>query len=492
MKVGKVYLVGGGPGDAGLLTVKGLKLIESADVVVHDRLISNEIMELIPRDTKLINVGKNVGHHSVPQDEINKILVREAKKGQTVVRLKGGDPFLFGRGGEEIEELYKNNIEFEVVSGVTSSIAAPSYGGIPVTHRDYCSSLHIITGHAKKGGKLNIDFVSLAKLGGTLVFMMSVSTVGQIARGLTDAGMDKNMPCAVVENGTMCSQRTFVSTLENIAETIEKNNVKSPAVIVVGKVCELADKFDWFTKRPLFGRKIIVTQPEKKASKLADILREKGADVTVYPCIKMQGYDDFDTDVRNYNIIVFTSAVGVTVFFESMIERNIDARKFYNKNFACVGKRTADKLKEYGIIADFVPSAADGEHLAKEMLSTGFVSPTDKILLLRAEKSSKEILDIFDKSGLEYCDRAIYKAEYIKHDNLDLSEYDYVMFTSKSTVDGFVKCMNTEDFSSVKAVCIGKKTAEYAKENGFDTIISENATVESMAECVVKNEGDRE
>ena len=267
MGTGIVYLVGAGPGDKELLTVKAVRLIEEADVIVYDRLVSESIMELIPDCCRRIDVGKNVGNHPVPQHEINKILLREAQAGQKVVRLKGGDPFVFGRGGEELELLADNGIPFEVVPGITSSISVPAYAGIPVTHRDFCSSLHIITGHAKEGADLAIDFDALVRLKGTLIFMMSVSTVGRIAKGLLLAGMEEDMPCAVIENGTYTKQRKFISDLAHIEEAVRRNGVKSPAVIAVGRVCSLSDRFDWFDGRPLKGRRILVTQPKSKASK---------------------------------------------------------------------------------------------------------------------------------------------------------------------------------------------------------------------------------
>ena len=229
MSKGVVYLVGAGPGDKELLTVKAARLIREAQVVVYDRLVSESIMELIPETAERIDVGKNVGNHPVPQHEINGILLREALAGKKVVRLKGGDPFVFGRGGEELELLSDNGVDFEVVPGITSSIAVPAYGGIPVTHRDFCSSLHIITGHARAGAELAIDFDALVRLKGTLIFMMSVSTVGRIASGLMAAGMERDMPCAVIENGTRAAQRKFVSDLEHIEGVVREHQVKSPA-----------------------------------------------------------------------------------------------------------------------------------------------------------------------------------------------------------------------------------------------------------------------
>ncbi|MDD4377281.1 MAG: uroporphyrinogen-III C-methyltransferase [Eubacteriales bacterium] len=485
---GKVYLIGAGPGDKGLLTVKATELIGTADVIVYDRLVSNSIMGIIPENTKLIDVGKNVGNHPVPQYKINEILVEEALKGQKVVRLKGGDPFVFGRGGEELELLSENNIEFEVVPGITSSISVPAYAGIPVTHRDFCSSLHIITGHAKAGSEINIDFDALVRLNGTLIFMMSVSTVGQIAKGLMEAKMDGEMPCAVIENGTYSNQRKFISDLSNIERTVIDNNVKSPAVIVVGKVCSLSDKFDWFTELPLKGKEIIVTQPRSKSSKLEGMLRKEGAGTTLYPCIRTEFIRPINPPFEDYNTLVFTSGEGVKSFFSWLIEKGLDSRSLYGKKIACIGSQTAVELKKYGLKADFIPSIFDGEHLAKEMVSKGFLSEGDKVILLRAKIGTQDITRLLDEEGIDYLDYPVYETYYVEHEEIEnLEEFDYITFTSKSCVDGFVATQKRKDFTGIKALCIGKQTAAEAEKYGFTTVISQVATVDSMVREVIEN-----
>ena len=248
-RTGKVWLAGAGPGDAGLLTVKAAELIERADVIVYDALISAELLSRIPRDTETIYVGKHAGKHPVPQEEINQILVREAEKGKNVLRLKGGDPFVFGRGGEELEMLVQSDIPFEAVPGITSSVAVPAYAGIPVTHRDYTSSFHVITGHARKDGKLSIDFDSLVRLNGTLVFLMSVSSMEKILRGLLDAGMDPDMPAAVLERGTTARQRRVTATVSTLKEAADRADIRTPAIILVGKVCALTEELHWAEDR---------------------------------------------------------------------------------------------------------------------------------------------------------------------------------------------------------------------------------------------------
>jgi len=278
---GKVVLVGAGPGDSGLITVKGLQALKQAEVVVYDRLVGSGILELIPDHAERIYVGKNVGHHVVPQERINEILLEKALEGKRVVRLKGGDGFVFGRGGEELEGLGAHGIPFEVVPGITSAIAAPAYAGIPVTHRELSASLHIITGHLKDDGELNLDYNALVRLGGTLIFMMSVSSLPEIAAGLIQAGMPPEMPCAVVENGTLSRQRKLVGTLSKMEQAVKEKKIKSPAVFVVGRVCELSERFDWFSALPLLGKRILVTRPRATASKLSERLRALGAEVVL-------------------------------------------------------------------------------------------------------------------------------------------------------------------------------------------------------------------
>ncbi|MDE7261756.1 MAG: uroporphyrinogen-III C-methyltransferase, partial [Oscillospiraceae bacterium] len=285
---GKVTLVGAGPGDPGLLTVKGLATLERAEVVVYDRLVSPAVLELIPDSARRIDVGKDAGHHPVPQDQINRILVEEALAGHSVVRLKGGDPFVFGRGGEELQTLAKAGVAFEEVPGVTSAIAAAAYGGIPVTHRDFASSLHIVTGHAREGAVLDIDFEALVRTKGTLVFLMGVTAMPAIVKGLLEAGMDANTPAAMVERGTLPGQRRCGATLGTLPEKAAEMGIRSPALIVVGGVCSLAQELCWFEKLPLHGKRVLVTRPRDRAGTLSGRLRALGAEVAEFPCIRTE------------------------------------------------------------------------------------------------------------------------------------------------------------------------------------------------------------
>lgn len=480
---GKVYLIGAGPGDGGLITVKGKNLIENADVVVYDRLVGEEIMGLISEDTERINVGKNVGDHPVPQYRINEILLEEAQKGKVVVRLKGGDPFVFGRGGEELELLSKNDIEFEVVPGITSSIAAAAYAGIPVTHRDFTSSVHIITGHGKNDSEPDMDFDALVRLNGTLVFMMSVATSGILAEGLVNAGMSEDMPCAVIENGTLPYQRSIVCELKTLKETIIKEKVKSPAVIVVGRVCKLSSDFNWYGKLPLKGKRFLVCQPQKSASKLAVKLKEKGAQVKMYPCIRTERIKPDNIQFEKYDRLVFTSKEGVRSLFDYIYDKGSDVRLISHMKIACVGNDTAKILREYGFNADFIPSVFDGDHLGREMIEKGFISKESNVLMPRAKRGSEDIVIHLKNARCNFDDCAVYSTEYIKHEPVEEDSFDMITFTSKSTVDGFAMTQDgRENFARIKALCIGQQTAKAAEQMGFDVYVSDRASIDDMVD----------
>lgn len=482
----KVYLIGAGPGDKNLLTIKGKEILEKAEVVVYDRLVGAGIIDMIPKTAEKINVGKNVNNHPVPQEEINQILLEKARENKLVVRLKGGDSFLFGRGGEELELLSENGIPFEVIPGITSAIAAAAYAGIPVTHRDFCSSLHIITGHAKKNGEVNIDYEALVKLNGTLVFMMSVGSIVTIAQGLIQGGMDSDTAIAVVENGTRLNQRKFVGKLSDIGEIIKSNNVISPAAIIVGEVCTLSDKFDWFNKEnlPLMGKKILATRPRETSTKMLDMLSQEGAQVTLYPCIKTKAID-FSIDVLGFDWAIFTSSFGVECFFEKLVAMGQDARCLYGKKIAVVGSQTGEALLKYGIKADFVPTVFDGLHLAKE-LTDGKLEKGERVTLYRAKMGGDDLVEILENHGVAVTDVPVYDTEYIQNDSIDICEYDVVTFTSASCVEGFVRSNKNGDFSGVNALCIGDQTAILAREAGMKVTISDTATIKSMVEKLIQ------
>lgn len=488
--MGSVILVGAGPGDPGLLTQKGRQAIENAQVVVYDRLVSPAILSLIPRDAEKINVGKESSNHLVPQEEINRILLRKAQEDKRVVRLKGGDPFLFGRGGEELELLEAAGIPFQVVPGVTSALSVPAYAGIPVTHRDFCSSVHIITGHARAGAELHIDFEALRRTGGTLVFLMSVSSLPRICRGLLDAGMAPDMPAAVVERGTLPRQRKLVSTLEKLPSEAEKAGVKSPAIIVVGKVCALSSRFDWFDGLPMKGKTVVVTRPEDRSGTLTQRLRELGAEVVDYPCIRTVAREEnpeLEEAMGNlslYRCLVFTSPAGPEIFFRRLRAAGRDARALSGLTLAAIGPKTAKAMERFGVTADLVPETYDSDHLAKALEAV-----EGPVLLCRASRGSTALPEMLERKGIPFADVPVYDTVYAapapqKVDAL-LGETLLVTFTSASTVRGFVESLPGRDLKNVIGCCIGKQTEAEAKKYGLATVVSQEATMESLVECIL-------
>ena len=488
--MGSVILVGAGPGDPGLLTQKGRQAIENAQVVVYARLVSPAILSLIPRDAEKINVGKESSNHLVPQEEINRILLRKAQEDKRVVRLKGGDPFLFGRGGEELELLEAAGIPFQVVPGVTSALSVPAYAGIPVTHRDFCSSVHIITGHARAGAELHIDFEALRRTGGTLVFLMSVSSLPRICRGLLDAGMAPDMPAAVVERGTLPRQRKLVSTLEKLPSEAEKAGVKSPAIIVVGKVCALSSRFDWFDGLPMKGKTVVVTRPEDRSGTLTQRLRELGAEVVDYPCIRTVAREENPEleeameNLSRYRCLVFTSPAGPEIFFRRLRAAGRDARALSGLTLAAIGPKTAKAMERFGVTADLVPETYDSDHLAKALEAV-----EGPVLLCRASRGSTALPEMLERKGIPFADVPVYDTVYAapapqKVDAL-LGETLLVTFTSASTVRGFVESLPGRDLKNVIGCCIGRQTEAEAKKYGLTTVVSQEATMESLVECIL-------
>ncbi len=510
-KSGKVYLVGAGPGNPDLLTVKAKALIEGAQVVVYDRLIGREIIGLLPETACKINVGKEAGHHPVPQEEINRILVEEALKGHDVVRLKGGDSFVFGRGGEELEELIRAGIAFEVVPGITSAIAAAAYAGIPVTHRDYASSLHIITGHRKKDGKLDLDYGSLVRLKGTLIFLMSLAALDQLIEGLLEAGMSPDMDCALIENGTRPYQRKVLGTLANIESLAAAQTVVSPALFIVGRVCSLADQFDWFGRLPLKGRRILAVQHQKTGRRLAEALGRLGAEVRLLPVMQTRPLAFDLPDLTPYTTLVFTSANGVDAYFQQLLAAGQDCRLLAGKKLAAVGSQTAEALAKYGLRPDFVPSFFQGEALAREMIGENRLTPADRLLLLQAKEVSPGLGQALDEGGIPYDSLAVYETFYNHRDFPgDLAGYDWITFTAASCVEGLARCAAEAastaaaeaadapiavataatpalrpDFSGLPALCIGPTTAEKARQLGMKVTLPPQATIDSMIDTLL-------
>lgn len=490
MNKGFVALVGAGPGSVGLLTTRALEYIKKAEVIVYDRLVSADILQLVPATTQMINVGKQSSQHLVPQQDINSILLEQAQLGKLVVRLKGGDPFVFGRGGEELELLSKHGIEFEVVPGITAAIAVPTYAGIPLSHRDFCSSIHLITGHQKENEPLDIDFEALVRTKGTLVFFMGLASLPQITAGLMQAGMDPDMPAAVVENGTRNNQRKVLGNLSTLQQLASAANIQSPALIIVGKVCQLSPEYDWFSKRALSGCKVIVTRPQASESKLTSGLSDLGAIVYDCPCIQIEAIRDNAklqqaiAELQEYNWLVFTSKNGVQIFFENLQQLGLDTRVLGHMKIAAVGSQTAQALQQYGIRADYVPIVFDGEHLGEGVVLHS--SSTERILLLRARQGNERILQVLTENARNFTDIAVYDTVYTSasaeqiRNLFEREQHMYVTFTSASTVEGFVQAIGALPKEKITAICIGQQTAQAATKYDLKTVIAERATIESM------------
>lgn len=491
---GKVTLVGAGPGGRELLTLAGAAAIEKADAVVFDRLVNEDILGLIPETAVRVNVGKENNHHPVPQDQINEILVRLAKEGKNVVRLKGGDCYLFGRGGEECEYLLENGVPFQVIPGVTSALAAPAFAGIPVTHRDFCSSVHIITAHARAGKPLQIDFDSLVKEGGTLVFLMGLTALEQVMAGLLAAHIAPDMPAAVIENGTRGNQRKVVATVSDLAPQVRAAGLKSPALIIVGKVCTLSDRLDWFTPLPLHGKTVVVTRPRERAGTLAARLREQGANVIEAPCIQTVERENVqplaDALAQRHDWAVFTSPAGVHAAVHALAKLGRDLRALYGMKLAAIGRGTADALASYGLTADLIPAQYDGEHLADAL--TAAMPQGGAALLLRAAAGGQILPEKLKAAGVYVTDVPLYDTEYscAKADELramlEAGTADVVTFTSMSTVEGFVQAVGAADYTGFTALCIGEQTAQAARKYHMNVKIAENATIDAMIACLLE------
>ncbi|BCJ95365.1 hypothetical protein acsn021_29340 [Anaerocolumna cellulosilytica] len=498
---GMVYLVGAGPGDAELLTLKGERLLKCCEVVIYDRLASDNLLQLVPYDCEKINVGKVVGSHSWRQEDINRVIVKKGLEGKRVVRLKGGDPFVFGRGGEEILALQEAGIAFEVVPGITSSVAAGAMAGIPVTHRGISRSFHVITGHTKEG-ILTDNFETLAKLEGTLVFLMGMGHIEQITGELLKCGKSADTPAAVVSNGTTFKQREVRGTLKNIAELVKQEDIKAPAVIIVGGVAELNMKGT--TVGGLSGVRIGVTGTDKFTKKLSGCLKDEGAFIDNLSCLRIEDYSGSSEAIEAirqlaaYNWLVFTSTNGVELFFKAVKEQKVDYRIFAHIRFAVVGKGTGEALLKEGFQTDYTPDSYTTRDLAKGLVA--LLRQGDKVLLPRAAKGSAELTEILHNKGIAYTDLTLYDVapdiNILENIYENLSEYDYLTFASASGVEVFFQNLKEADKEKLKRitlVCIGDITGRKLKEYGVSQFLTaEKYTAAGLVECVIKDREERQ
>lgn len=495
-RTGFVTLVGAGPGDPKLITVKGLEALKACDAVVYDSLASDELLNEVRPECEKIYVGKRAGHHSMKQEEINQVLVEQAKKGRNVVRLKGGDPFVFGRGGEEILELQKEKIAYEVVSGVTSAIAALASAGIPITHRGMSRSFHVMTGHTKENG-VPEDLKEFGKLSGTLVFLMGLSHLEEICQSLVNQGRPLSTPAAVIQNGTLPEQKTVRGTLKDIGEKCRREGIGSPAIIVVGDVTELHMESTY--KRPLSGIKVGITGTPSFTGRLETVLKDQGAQVEKIAVMDVVSLADTMPvqnclrELPSYTWIAFTSANGVRIFLKALLDSGRDYRSLGHVKLAAVGKGTDRELRVHGLRADYIPEQYCTESLAHGL--AGQLKPEDKILIPRAVRGSEDLTRILSQAGISYEDVPLYDVKSLGLEGRELAEtikgLDYLTFASGSGVESFLENLAEEDRNVLKETtltAIGDVTAKVLEQAGFpaDRIAGE-FSISGLAECILED-----
>lgn len=500
---GKVYLVGAGPGDAGLLTLRGAELLRRADVVVYDSLVNRELLALAPEAAEIIFGGKRPRDRAIPQEELNQLLAEKAKAGKTVVRLKGGDPYIFGRGGEEAAKLHRDGVPFEVVPGISSIIAAPSYAGIPLTHREHCSSFTVITGHEDPDkDESALDWKRVAREPGTKVLLMGVERIGKIAAALEANGLPADTPAAMVRWGTMGRQQTITATVGTLAAKVAKADFKAPAVTVIGTVSTLRDTLNWYENRPLFGQRVVVTRNRREAGKLSGQIRELGAEVLEIPTIKIlpptrnEPLIEAITGIGSYDWIIFTSANGVEHFFDYFFKAFRDVRDLGSVRFAAVGPATAKKLREFHLNIDLMPKTYTAAATAKAMIAAQNVENIS-VLLARAESANPELPRLLEDKGAIVDDIAFYKTEPETADrngaadDFEENSADWITFASSSAVRNFDArfglAKRCADNPKLKLASIGPETTKALKELGLKpTAKAKEHTIDGLAAALLK------
>lgn len=499
---GKVYLIGAGPGDESLITLKGLQCIREADTIVYDRLANVNLLEEAKKDCKFIYVGKKSKNHTKTQDEINEIIYKEALSGKIVARLKGGDPYVFGRGGEEGQYLVERNIPFETVPGVTSPIGGLAYAGIPITHRDYASSFHVITGHLKDERE-ELNWKALASLDGTLVFLMGVSNLEKICTKLMENGKAKDTPVAIVNWATTPYQKVVEGNLNNIYEKALKEKITPPSLIVVGEVVNLRRNLNFFEKKPLFGKVVVVTRAKTQKKEFIDKLKKQGAIVydfptieieEIYPNIKLKNAIE---NIDKYTYILLTSVNGANIFFEKLFSLGYDSRKLSGLKIGAIGTKTGKAIEKYGIKPDLIPEEHVSEALVKELEDV--LTSEDSILIPRAknarpylvEKLSKicKVNEIKTYNTVNSRNNAEELLEFLK----DKEEF-YLTYTSPSTFNNFIELLDDNEeeiLNKGKILSIGPITSEAIRKKGYKVYLeAEKYTVDGLLELLIK-EGEK-
>ena len=482
---GIVYLVGAGPGRADLITLRGADVLKTADCIICDKLVNPALLKFAKRDAEIIHVPKRTGERSFTQEEINKLLVEKACLGQKVVRLKGGDPCIFGRTGQEIAALTKAGINFEIVPGITAAAAA-QYAGIILTDRDYSSQLLLVTGQEAEGKQeSNIDWSLLAKFKATLVFYMAVGRLDFIVEQLIKNGMSRETPAAVIADASLPTQRTVTAPIQQISEKCKQQKIEPPAIVVIGPAADT--KLNWLTGRPLFGKNIVITRDDDGNANLAGRIIGRGGIPIALPTIKIKPLTDTTqflhtlAKIAEFDWIIFTSVNGVTIFFDVLQELRSDARIFASAKIAAIGGETAAKLEQFGIKADFVPSVYTGIELGRQLISCANLQGR-KVLLLRSALSSNTLYDLLEQAGAKVDSVAIYTALTNKTEcsrlakKISNSEIDWLTFASPSSVRGFFEQIDSRlvNSSSVKVASIGPATSEQLENLGIKVDVTAN------------------
>jgi len=501
LKKGTVYLVGAGPGDYRLITLRGLDCIQNADVIVYDRLVNPVLLSYARTDVELIYVGKSSNRHTMRQDEINAVLVQEAKKDRSVVRLKGGDPFVFGRGGEEAEYLLDNGVSFEVVPGISSSIAAPAYAGIPVTHRDMASSFAVITGHEAddKNSSSSINWAKIATGCDTLVFLMGLQNLPSIVSNLVANGRDPYEPIALIQSGTTSDQRCLIGNLSNIIEKAESAKFVPPTISVVGQVASLGEKLAWFGNKPLSGKRILITRSLHQAQKMVDLITDLGGEPFMFPTIEIalpdqsEPMDNAIANIERYSWLIFTSVNGVSAFFDRMRHLRKDIRSLNNVKICAIGPKTREEIEKHGLIVDNVPKSYTSQDLSSVLKDE--LKIDDKVLIPRAEVAPDAFSGLRD-IGFSIDEVPAYKTvqgsgnvEIVK-ELLQNRRINIMTFTSSSTVTNFADMIKADNhhelLEGVIVACIGPVTASTAADLGIPVhIVANEYTVEGLIASIL-------
>jgi len=509
-KNGVVYLVGAGPGDAQLITVKGLQCLKDADVIIYDRLINPSLLIHAKVDAELIYVGKSPDKHTLRQEEINALLVQKAEEGKSVVRLKGGTPFVFGRGGEEAEVLSEYGIPFEVIPGISSAIAAPAYAGIPVTHRKMASSFAVITGHeAKEKDSTQRGWNKLATCADTLVFLMGVKNLPVIVDGLLKNGRPNTEPVALIECGTIAEQRTLVGNLGNIVEIANKENLTPPAVIVVGEVVHLRKELAWFEKKPLFGKRVLITRPIRQAEGMARLVAALGGEPFLLPTIEIAPPEDFTLlddaikRIEEYGWIIFTSVNGVEAFFDRLKFLKKDIRALSGIQFCCIGPKTAEALQRFCLNVDYVPKEYTAAAIVEGLRYK--LQKGERVLLPRSKLAPDTLTKMlsgtenrhYNEIGVSVDEVIAYRTiqpEYriqLAKQFLVQRKVDMLTFTSSSTVTNFIDMVGISELDEwlkgTIVACIGPVTAKTAEDLGVPVhVVADEHTVEGLIAAILE------